>query len=279
MESRPVDNQRVRGTMIKTTDVIAPDECPDDEAGSVCLVAGVPMRVTDYEQATRQVVVWARDEQSRSVYAVSAHGVVEANDHTDFMDILRRADLNVPDGMPLVWMMRLKGYRRQQRVYGPTLMLRVLAAAAEEGIPVGFLGGQPEVLEALTTRMRDRFPDLRIVYAFSPPFRPLTTEEDEQVAVSIRLAGARLLFVGLGCPKQERWIHARRGRIPAVMLGVGAAFDFHAGVKRQAPGWMQRAGLEWLFRLFQEPRRLLKRYLYVNPRFILLALGDLLGKR
>ncbi len=250
-----------------------------NESAGVCVVAGVPVHTTGYAQATAQVMAWARDDRARCVYATSAHGIVEANDHPDFKGILQRADLVTPDGMPLVWVLRMKGYRDQERVYGPTLMLGVLAAAAQAGIPVGFLGGRPEVLAALTARMRTRFPGLQVVYAFSPPFRPLTAAEDEQMVAAIRASGARILFVGLGCPTQERWIDAHRERVPMVMLAVGAAFDFHAGVRRQAPAWMQQRGLEWLFRLLQEPGRLWKRYLYVNPRFILLAIGDLLNKK
>lgn len=249
------------------------------KADRTCFVIGAPVHATSYGRATAQVIVWAREGRARCVFAANVHVVVEANDHPDFMRILRQADLVAPDGMPLVWMLRLKGYRRQERVYGPTLMLYVLEAAARAGIPVGFLGGRPEVLEALTKRVQARFPDLRVVFAFSPPFRSLTAEEDEQIVAAIGASGARILFVGLGCPKQERWIDAHRGRIPAVMLAVGAAFDFHAGAKRQAPAWMQRCGLEWLFRLFQEPGRLWKRYLYANPRFILLAIGDLLKRK
>jgi N-acetylglucosaminyldiphosphoundecaprenol N-acetyl-beta-D-mannosaminyltransferase len=174
--------------------------------------------------------------------------------------------------------MRLKGARSQARIYGPALTLSLLAAAAREAIPVGFYGGTPEVLEALAGRMQARFPALPIAYASSPPFRPLTSQEDETVVDQINVSGARILFVGLGCPKQEQWIDAHRDRIRAVMVGVGAAFDFHAGIKRQAPVWMQRGGLEWLFRLFQEPGRLWKRYMHNNPRFIALALRELLRR-
>jgi N-acetylglucosaminyldiphosphoundecaprenol N-acetyl-beta-D-mannosaminyltransferase len=179
--------------------------------------------------------------------------------------------------MPLVWMMRLKGQKDQQRVYGPTLMLYVLEAAARENVPVGFYGGAPEVLQALTARLQVKFPDLRIVYSFSPPFGKANGEEDEHVVETINNSGARILFVGLGCPKQEKWMAEHRGKINAVMLGVGAAFDFHAGAKSQAPAWMQKIGLEWFYRLVTEPRRLWRRYLYHNPRFVILAVLDLLG--
>jgi N-acetylglucosaminyldiphosphoundecaprenol N-acetyl-beta-D-mannosaminyltransferase len=143
---------------------------------------------------------------------------------------------------------------------------------------VGFFGSTPEVLGVLTARMQQRFPGLKVSYTFSPPFRPLTVREDAEIIKDIRDSGVRILFVGLGCPKQERWVDAHRETVKAVMVAVGAAFDFHAGIKCQAPAWMQRAGLEWLFRLLHEPGRLWKRYLHNNPRFIILALRELLRR-
>jgi N-acetylglucosaminyldiphosphoundecaprenol N-acetyl-beta-D-mannosaminyltransferase len=200
---------------------------------------------------------------------------MEAHDSAVYKKIINAADLVTPDGMPLVWMMRLKGEKNQQRVYGPTLMLHVLEMAARDGIPVGFYGGRTEVLEVLEKKMQSRFTGLNVKYSYSPPFRELSTEEDAELTEQINRSGARILFVGLGCPKQEIWMAEHRGKINAVMIGVGAAFDFHAGFKPQAPVWMQKIGLEWLFRLLTEPRRLWKRYLYHNPRFVLLAIIDL----
>jgi N-acetylglucosaminyldiphosphoundecaprenol N-acetyl-beta-D-mannosaminyltransferase len=202
---------------------------------------------------------------------------MEAHDSPAFHILVNDADLVTPDGMPLVWMMRLKGVRRQQRVYGPTLMLHVLAAAARAGVPVGFYGGAPEVLDKLIKRMHARHEGLNVAFSYSPPFRALTDEEDAEVVQKINQSGTRILFVGLGCPRQEIWMAQHRGRIQSVMLGVGAAFDFYAGTKPQAPSWIQVLGFEWLFRLLSEPRRLWKRYLYHNPRFVFLALVDLLG--
>jgi N-acetylglucosaminyldiphosphoundecaprenol N-acetyl-beta-D-mannosaminyltransferase len=187
------------------------------------------------------------------------------------------ADLTVPDGMPLVWMMRLKGFPYQERVYGPTLMLHVLEAAAQENLPVGFYGGSPDVLNMLIKRVQARYAGLQVAFSCSPPFREMSQEEDLAVIEQINRSGVRILFVGLGCPKQEIWMAEHRSKVEAVMIGVGAAFDFHAGVKAQAPASLQSLGLEWLFRLFTEPRRLWKRYLYHNPRFVLLAVADLLG--
>jgi N-acetylglucosaminyldiphosphoundecaprenol N-acetyl-beta-D-mannosaminyltransferase len=156
-------------------------------------------------------------------------------------------------------------------------MLHVLEMAARESIPVGFYGGKRDVLDSLIKRMQSLYPSLRVNYAFHPPFRELSEAETNDVQAQITRSGARILFVGLGCPRQEKWIDSQRGFIPAVMIGIGAAFDFHAGQKPQAPAWLQNAGLEWFFRLLSEPRRLWRRYLSVVPRFLLYAVVDLLG--
>ncbi|HEY3310231.1 MAG TPA: WecB/TagA/CpsF family glycosyltransferase [Anaerolineales bacterium] len=239
-------------------------------------VVDIEISETSYHSATEQVRVWALVGESRTVYATGVHGLMVAHDSPDFKALLNRADMITPDGMPLVWMLRLKGQPGQERVYGPTLMLHVLEMATREKLPVGFYGGDEATLEKLVLNLKERFAGLKIAYAYSPPFRPLDEAEGAQINEEIRESGTRILFVGLGCPRQESWIDRQRGQIPAVMLGVGAAFDFHAGRKAQAPGWMQKMGLEWFFRLRQEPRRLWRRYLYNNPRFIGLALVDLI---
>lgn len=240
-------------------------------------IIGVHVNITDYFCSAYVVSEWASRRESRYICIANVHTLMEAHDSPEFARVVNGADLVVPDGMPLVWMMRLKGARDQQRVYGPTLMLRVLETAASEGIPVGFYGGKPDVVESLVKRMQARYEGLSVAYSFSPPYRELSQQEDDEIIHNINRSGARILFVGLGCPKQEIWMAKHRGRVKAVMLGVGAAFDFHAGVKPQAPAWMQKSGLEWLFRLLAEPRRLWKRYLYHNPRFVVLAAADLLG--
>jgi N-acetylglucosaminyldiphosphoundecaprenol N-acetyl-beta-D-mannosaminyltransferase len=158
-------------------------------------------------------------------------------------------------------------------------MALLLEAAAEAGIPVGFYGGTDTVLANLISRVKQRFPQLQVAYAEAPPFRTLTPEEDRRTMLAIREAGVRMLFVGLGSPKQDCWMHAHKDRVQAVMLGVGAAFDFLAGAKPQAPRWMQSSGLEWAFRLATEPRRLWRRYLTQNPRFVILALAQILRIR
>lgn len=240
-------------------------------------IFGTKVHTTSYEDTSQRVAEWANLVESRYVCIANVHMVMEAWDSPDFGKIVNSADMVTPDGMPLVWMLRLKGFKKQQRVYGPTLMLHVLERAAQEGIPVGFYGGEPEVLEKLVKCMQGRYPRLNVAYSFSPPFRSLSPDEDDVVCQTIQNSGLRILFIGLGCPKQERWMAEHRNRFSAVMLGVGAAFDFHAGEKSQAPAWMQRLGMEWVFRLFQEPGRLWRRYLIQNPRFVLLALAELLG--
>ena len=247
------------------------------EVKSVALLQRVRVDALDNQMTVSIVMNLSRQNESRYVCFANVHMLMEAWDSNDFRSVVNAADLVAPDGMPLVWLMRLKGVRRQERVYGPALMLNVLESAAREGIPVGFLGGRPEVLEFLVERMRRCYEGLNVAFALSPPFTEASREEEQELVERINRSGAGILFVGLGCPKQEIWMARHRGRVNAVMLGVGAAFDFHAGVKPQAAAWMQRSGLEWLFRLSTEPRRLWKRYLFHNPRFVALALADLLG--
>jgi N-acetylglucosaminyldiphosphoundecaprenol N-acetyl-beta-D-mannosaminyltransferase len=199
---------------------------------------------------------------------------MESYDSPEYRAIVNGADLVTPDGMPLVWALRLFGVKEATRVYGPTLMMHVLERAAMEGVAVGFYGASSEVIARMLGECRRRFEGLRVTYAHAPPFRQLTDEEDRAVMQEINDSGARILFVGLGCPKQERWMASHKGSVRAVMLGVGAAFDFLAGVKPQAPDWMQRVGLEWVFRLATEPRRLWRRYAYHNPRFVALLAGQ-----
>jgi len=241
-------------------------------------ILGIRVDAISYPLAVRQIAAWALDENiQHTVYAANVHMVMEAWDSPVIKEIINSADMVTPDGMPLVWMLRLKGYRKQKRVYGPTLMLSVLEMAAQESIPVGFYGGDPSAVVMLVNRMISTYPGLNVVYFYSPPFRALSPSEDEDIVDQIRQSGLKILFVGLGCPKQERWIAEHRSRLNTVMVGVGAAFDFHAGSKAQAPFWIQNAGLEWLFRLIVEPRRLWRRYLLNNPRFIFLSILDLFG--
>lgn len=240
-------------------------------------ILGLQVRAVAFSDAVEAILDWARAGESRYVCVANVHMTMESVDHLEFRAVVNTADLVVPDGMPLVWMLRRLGHPRQERVSGPDLMVALLEQAATQGIRVGFFGSTPETLDRLQASVLYRWPSLQVVYTYSPPFRPLTPDEDQEIVKAIQASGVQLLFIGLGCPKQERWMAEHRGRIPAVMLGVGAAFDFLAGTKPRAPRWMQRAGLEWLFRLLTERQRLWRRYLYHNSRFVLLALEQVLG--
>jgi N-acetylglucosaminyldiphosphoundecaprenol N-acetyl-beta-D-mannosaminyltransferase len=218
----------------------------------------------------RKVLGWANTAESRCVCAANVHMLMEAHDSPQYKQIINSADLVTPDGMPLVWMLRLKGHPVQQRVYGPTLMLHVLEAAAHENVSVGFYGSSPEVLQSLLTRMQARFPNLKVAYSCSPSFQEISQEEDVEIINSINASSARILFVGLGCPKQEKWMAENTGKINTVLLGIGGALPVFAGIQKRAPEWMQNMALEWLYRLAQQPRRLFMRYLTTNPYFIML---------
>jgi N-acetylglucosaminyldiphosphoundecaprenol N-acetyl-beta-D-mannosaminyltransferase len=231
---------------------------------------------TSYSDAAARVLAWARSRESRYVCVANVHVTMEAYDSEEYRAVVNGADLVTADGMPLVWALRLFGVSDATRVYGPTLTAHVLERAAATGVAVGFYGASDQVLERLLAACGRLFPGLRVAYAYSPPFRQLTAEEDAAVVKEINDSGAAVLFVGLGCPKQERWMAAHRGPVRATMLGVGAAFDFLAGAKPQAPAWMQRAALEWVYRLCTEPRRLWRRYAYHNPRFIVLLAAQYL---
>ena len=231
-------------------------------------ILGIRVDAVTYESATSQIIDWARGRQSRYVCATSVHGLIESSQDDRFRDILNGSDLITPDGMPLVWGLRRLGVQSASRVYGPNLTLDVCRASAAAGVPIALYGGTDESLDRFSRFLQAQFPSVNISCAISPPFRPLTREEDEAYTRRINESGAGIVLVGIGCPKQERWMSEHKGRIDAVMLGVGAAFDFHAGKVPQAPSWMQRSGLEWLFRLIAEPKRLWKRYTRIVPRFI-----------
>ncbi|MCB1022596.1 MAG: WecB/TagA/CpsF family glycosyltransferase, partial [Acidobacteria bacterium] len=195
-------------------------------------------------------------------------------------EILNGADIATPDGMPVVWAMRSLGVKDQTRVYGPTLMLEMCRDAAANGHKIFLYGSSPQCIEKLTANLSAKFPALPIAGAFSPPFRPLTAEEDADVVRMIRDSGAEIVFVGISTPKQERWMADHVSSLPGtIMVGVGAAFDFHAGLLSQAPPWMQRNGLEWFYRLCAEPKRLWRRYVLETPRFLPLWALQKLGKR
>jgi N-acetylglucosaminyldiphosphoundecaprenol N-acetyl-beta-D-mannosaminyltransferase len=224
--------------------------------------------VVSMAQAVARIEGWAAAGQSRMVAICNAHSVVTASGDEHFRAALAMADMATPDGAPVAWMLRRQGASAQRRVSGPDLMLAYCAQAAARGEAVYLYGSTPETLRNLTIRLPQRFPGLRVAGSWSPPFRPPTPEEDSADVDRINASGAHTVWVSLGCPKQELWMAAHRGRVHAPMIGVGAAFDFHAGTVRRAPIWMQRAGLEWLHRLLSEPRRLWRRYLVTNTLFL-----------
>ncbi len=241
-------------------------------------ILGMRIDATSYRETAETIALLAADGVAATVCVANVHMVMEAFDDPEFRSIVNAADRVTPDGVPLVWALRLLGVPAQ-RVYGPTLLPYVCELAAQRGLSVGFYGGSPEVLDEMTRRLTERIPQLAIAFRHTPPFRPLTSEEDMRVIEEIRASGTQILFVGLGCPKQERWIAQHTRSLSCVMVGVGAAFDFLAGAKPQAARWIQRSGFEWLFRLATEPRRLWRRYLYHNPRFLFLLGRELVTRQ
>jgi N-acetylglucosaminyldiphosphoundecaprenol N-acetyl-beta-D-mannosaminyltransferase len=207
----------------------------------------------------------------------TVHMVMEAFDNAEFARKVNGADFIVTDGMPLVWMQKLQGAKDAERVRANDLMISLCEYAEKNNLKVGFYGGKQEVVDGILKRAERDFPNLEISYAFSPPFRPLTQAEDAEIVENIKNSETQILFMGLGCPKQENWMAAHRDKFPAIMLGVGASFDFYAGNIRESPELLGKLGLEWLYRLTQEPKRLWKRYVILNPRFMFLAVLQLLG--
>jgi len=243
-------------------------------------VLGVGVSALNMEMALEIIEGWIERREPHYVCVTGVHGVMESQRDENLRRIHNRAGLVTPDGMPLVWLSRLKGFRHVERVYGPDLMLALCGRSAAKGYRHFFYGGAQGVPEQLAARLQERFPGLQVAGTFSPPFRPLTPEEDDQIIQMINEAAPDIVWVGLSTPKQERWMAEHVGRLTApVLIGVGAAFDFLTGRKPQAPRWMQRAGLEWLFRLLTEPRRLWRRYLINNPLFVALVLLQALGAR
>lgn len=235
--------------------------------------------VTNYPDASSRIIHWADEGKSGYVCAANVHMVMETHDDPSFNHIVNNADLVTPDGMPLVWALRMMGVEHATRVYGPDLTLHVCEAAAKNNISIGLYGGTEESLVDFERFLRERYPGIRIACKIAPPFRPLTPEEDAHYTEMINASGVQVLFVGIGCPKQEKWMAEHKSTIHAMMLGVGAAFDFHTGRVKQAPAWMQKMGMEWFFRLMMEPQRLWKRYFKHNPRFAFLLAMQLVKMR
>jgi N-acetylglucosaminyldiphosphoundecaprenol N-acetyl-beta-D-mannosaminyltransferase len=226
--------------------------------------------VSDYDEVNDWMEAVIEADARAYVTAAAVNLVMSAREDPRTLQAVLDATLAVPDGQPLVWALHALGHRRATRVYGPDLMLSFCARAARAAIPMYLYGGRtPAALELLERGLRERFPELVIVGGYSPPFRELSAQEEAESIAAIDASGAKVVWVGTGQPKQELWMARMRPRLAAPLLvGVGAAFDFHAGLVPQAPAWMQRNGLEWTYRLAREPRRLWRRYARYNPRFV-----------
>jgi len=232
-------------------------------------VLGANIDALTWEQALDRIVAWAQARESRYICICNVHSVVTTTRDAAYRRVVNEADMCTPDGAPIAWAMRRFGLRSQERINGPDLMWQYLARAEALGQRVFFYGSTDQTLAKLRQALALRFPRLRIAGMHSPPFRALSADEDKAEVEMINRSGAQVVFVGLGCPKQERWMAAHRGRVQAVMIGVGAAFDYHSGVVRRAPLWWQRNGLEWLYRLISDPQRLMKRYMVTNTLFVI----------
>jgi N-acetylglucosaminyldiphosphoundecaprenol N-acetyl-beta-D-mannosaminyltransferase len=242
---------------------------------------GVPVAMTDYGEAIEVMEGLIRSRERGYICVAPVHSLIVAQDDPEMLAALRGATMVVPDGMPVVWAANLLGANLRDRVYGPELMLRFSDRCAARGHRVWLHGARDQgTLVQLTERMRRRHPGIRIVGAYAPPFRTLTADEEDAIMRRINEAEPDVIWVGLGVPRQEKWMARMRARIEApVMCGVGAAFDFHAGRVSMAPPWMQKRGLEWLYRIGQEPRRLLPRYVKTNPRFVMAFARQYLAQR
>lgn len=240
-------------------------------------VVSLLVNVCDHEYVIRKVAELIKEKKGGYICFCTVHMVMESYDNPEFAAKVNGADFVAADGMPIVWMQKMQGKKEAARVRANDLMIMLCAYAEKQGLKVGFYGGEENVLDAISERAKRDFPDLQIAYSYSPPFRPLTDEEDAEITAGINRTAADILFMGLGCPKQENWMAAHKDRLEAVMLGVGASFDFYAGNVKESPEWIGKLGLEWLFRLAQQPRRLWKRYLILNPRFVWAAVLQLTG--
>ncbi|MGB7415811.1 MAG: WecB/TagA/CpsF family glycosyltransferase [Thermosynechococcaceae cyanobacterium] len=231
------------------------------------------------EQSVEQIMTWAKQNQSRSVCVANVHMLMEAHWHPTFKRTLNSSNLITPDGMPLVWMMRLLGAHAQERVAGMDLFKALCHKAQEQHVGIFCLGSQAPIVAKMHQRLRDEYPGLEIAGMEPLPFRPLTPSEDRQIINQINDSKAGILFISLGCPKQEKWIVQHRHQINATMIGLGGVFPVYAGLQKRAPQRIRNLGLEWAYRLYQEPRRLWHRYATTIPPFIWLATRQLVGTK
>jgi N-acetylglucosaminyldiphosphoundecaprenol N-acetyl-beta-D-mannosaminyltransferase len=254
--------------------IALPGEPPSPSGPEWGQVIGLPVTVGTATTVCQEILRLARRGDGGHVCVANVHMLVEARRDAALREVLERASLVVSDGNPLVWQLRRHGFTHAQQVRGPDLMIALCEAAAAEGLPVYFYGGDQALMATLVDALRRRLPAIRIAGAESAPMLPRQPEPDSATIERIRHSGARLVFVGLGCPKQEFWMQAHRAQLDAVLVGVGQAFGIAAGIVPEAPAWMRRSGLEWLFRLASEPRRLWRRYLVTNTLFGAFLLGE-----
>lgn len=243
-------------------------------------ILGVQIDAVDYEAAVERFIQAAKDGRRYTTTALAVHGVMTGALEPQHRFRLNRLDMIVPDGMPVRWGLNsLHRAGLPDRVYGPNLMLKICERAALEGLPIYLFGSDADTLEKLQESLKKRFPSIQIAGAEPSKFKTLTDSEADELAQRIVASGAKMTFVGLGCPRQEIWVYEYGDKINMPAFAVGAAFPFHAGNLPQAPAWMQRNGLEWLFRLTSEPKRLWRRYLYLNPAYVLMLASQKIGFR
>ncbi|MGB3297884.1 MAG: WecB/TagA/CpsF family glycosyltransferase [Phormidesmis sp.] len=242
-------------------------------------MTGFPISALPFNAQVEVMLNWAQTRLSKVVCVANVHMLMEGHWNPDFANLLKNADLLTPDGMPLVWMTSLMKGHSQDRVAGMELMLALCEKAQAKGVSLFFLGSTAEMLTQICEQLAVDFPELQVVGRISPPFRKLSEKENEAIATQINESGAGLVFVSLGCPKQERWMSEHRGKVQAVMIGLGGAFSVYAGEKQWAPAWVRKYGMEWCYRLGQEPRRLWKRYASTIPPFLWLALKQIVKLR
>lgn len=239
-------------------------------------VVSSPVTALVFEQQIEVMLEWARKKLSKVVCVANVHMLMEAHLDDGFKSVLEAADMVTPDGMPLVWMMRLLGAKAQDRVAGLDIFHAVCHKAANEGVSIYLVGSTSEVLNEMKARLQKDFPNLEVAGLAPLPFRPLTEAEDQDLINEINDSGAGFAMVALGCPKQEKWMAEHKGKLNAVMIGLGGAFPVYAGLHKRAPKWIREMGFEWLYRLAQEPKRLWKRYGTTIPPFLLLATQQLM---
>lgn len=240
-------------------------------------ILGVRVSAINMAQAIEMIDAWLETKTQNYACFTPAHSIIDAANSPELTDIFNNSGVTAPDGMFIVWLLKLYGRKHVSRVYGPDMLLEVCRHSKKTGYRHFFYGGAPGIPEMLAGKLTKRFPELKVVGMHSPPFRPLTDEEDQEEIEMINRSGADIVWVGIGSPKQDQWMTDHIGKIKApVLIGIGAAFDFHSGNKKQAPPWMQRSGLEWFFRLMTEPRRLWRRYAQY-PWFIVKVFAQFIG--